>query len=89
MDERRLGTAAGLSAYLLWGVFPLYFPLLEPAGGLEIVAHRVVWSLLFIALLLTVTRGWRRVRSAVADRRALLILVGAAVLISGIFLVFV
>ena len=53
VDERRAGTAAGLAAYGLWGLFPLYFPLLEPAGGLEIVAHRVVWSLLFIALLLT------------------------------------
>ncbi|NEK94727.1 EamA family transporter RarD, partial [Modestobacter muralis] len=39
MDERRTGVVAGLSAYLLWGLFPLYFPLLEPAGGLEIVAH--------------------------------------------------
>ncbi len=89
VEDRRSGLAFGLGAYALWGLFPLYFPLLEPAGGLEIVAHRVVWSLLFIALLLTVTRGWRRVRSAVADRRALLILVGAALLISGNWLVFV
>ena len=42
VDERRLGMAAGLGAYALWGLFPLYFPLLEPAGGLEIVAHRVL-----------------------------------------------
>ncbi len=69
MDERRLGTAAGLGAYALWGLFPLYFPLLEPAGGLEIVAHRVVWSLLFIGLLLTVVRRWSLVRAAVTDRR--------------------
>ena len=53
MDERRLGVVSGLSAYALWGLFPLYFPLLKPAGGLEIVAHRVLWSLLFIGLLLT------------------------------------
>src|SRR3954468_21150424 len=81
--------AAGLGAYALWGLFPLYFPLLEPAGGLEIVAHRVVWSLAFIALLLTVLRAWPRVRAVVADRRALLILAGAAVLISGNWLIFV
>src|SRR5215207_2997266 len=89
VDERRLGIASGLSAYALWGLFPLYFPLLEPASGLEIVAHRVVWSLVFIALLLTVLRAWPRVRGVIADRRALLILVGAAVLISGNWLVFV
>ena len=89
MDERRLGTLAGLGAYALWGLFPLYFPLLEPAGGLEIVAHRVVWSLLFIAVLLTVVRRWSLVRAAVSDRRTLVVLAGAAVLISGNWLVFV
>ena len=82
MDERRAGVAAGLSAYALWGVFPLYFPLLEPASGLEIVAHRVVWSLLFIAVLLTVRRGWPQVRAVLADRRSLLVLAAAAVLIA-------
>ena len=89
VDDRRSGLAFGLGAYALWGLFPLYFPLLEPAGGLEIVAHRVVWSLLFIALLLTVLQAWRRVRAVAADRRALLILAGAAVLISGNWLIFV
>jgi chloramphenicol-sensitive protein RarD len=89
VEERRLGTAAGLSAYLLWGVFPLYFPLLEPAGGLEIVAHRVVWSLLCVALLLTALRRWPLVRAAVTDRRTLLVLAGASVLIAANWLVFV
>jgi chloramphenicol-sensitive protein RarD len=89
VDDRRPGLAFGLGAYALWGLFPLYFPLLEPAGGLEIVAHRVVWSLVFVALLLTVIRAWPRVRAAVTDRRALLILVGAAALISVNWLVFV
>jgi chloramphenicol-sensitive protein RarD len=81
--------ASGLSAYALWGLFPLYFPLLEPAGGLEIVAHRVLWSLLFIAVLLTVVRRWSLVRALVTDRRRLLVLTGAAVLIAVNWLVFV
>jgi chloramphenicol-sensitive protein RarD len=89
VDERRVGMSAGLAAYVLWGLFPLYFPLLEPAGGLEIVAHRVVWSLLFIGLLITVRRGWPQVRAAVADRRTLLVLGAAAVLIVANWLVFV
>ena len=89
MDERRIGVAAGLSAYGLWGLFPLYFPLLEPAGGLEIVAHRVVWSLLFIGLLLAARKGWGQVRAAVSDRRTLLVLSGAAVFIAGNWLMFV
>jgi len=89
VDERRAGVASGLAAYGLWGLFPLYFTLLEPAGGLEIVAHRVVWSLVFIGLLLTVVRRWPHVRAAVADRRTVLVLLGAAVLIAANWLVFV
>src|SRR5688500_10160377 len=89
MDERRLGVVSGLSAYALWGLFPLYFPLLEPAGGLEIVAHRVLWSLLFVGILLTALRRWAHVRALVTDRRRLLVLLGAAVLIAANWLVFV
>ncbi len=89
MDERRAGVGAGLGAYALWGLFPLYFPLLEPAGGLEIVAHRVVWSLVFVGLLLTVRRNWDQVRAAVRRPRSLLVLAAAAALISVNWLVYV
>ena len=89
MEQRRGGVASGLAAYGLWGLFPLYFPLLAPAGGVEIVAHRVLWSLLFVALLLTVLRRWSHTRAAVANRRTLLVLVGAALLITANWLVFV
>ena len=41
----------GTAAYALWGLFPLYWPLLEPAGAVEILAHRIVWSALTMALL--------------------------------------
>ncbi|MGK5110660.1 MULTISPECIES: EamA family transporter RarD [unclassified Geodermatophilus] len=89
MDERRAGVVSGLAAYGMWGLFPLYFPLLEPAGGLEIVAHRVLWSLVFVAGLLTVVRRWSHVRAVLTDRRALLVLLGAALLIAVNWLVFV
>jgi chloramphenicol-sensitive protein RarD len=89
VDERRSGVASGLAAYGMWGLFPLYFPLLEPAGGLETVAHRVLWSLVFIAGLLTVVRRWSLVRAVFADRRAMLVLLGAALLIAVNWLVFV
>src|SRR4051812_39417216 len=84
-----MGVASGITAYALWGLFPLYFPLLEPAGGVEIVAHRVLWSLLFVAVLLTVVRRWGLVRAAFTDRRTLLVLSGAAALIAVNWLVFV
>jgi chloramphenicol-sensitive protein RarD len=56
--------AYGIAAYALWGLFPLFWPLLEPAGALEVLAHRVLWSLLVVAALLALgiasIRGLRR-----------------------------
>jgi chloramphenicol-sensitive protein RarD len=61
VSEDRRGTVFGLLAYLAWGLFPLYWPLLEPAGAIEILAHRVVWSLLVVTVVLAVSgNAWRR-----------------------------
>ena len=79
MNEERRGTLLGVAAYLMWGLFPLYWPLLEPAGALEILAHRIVWSLVAVVLLLLVTG--RSLRSLPRARRQVLLLVAAAVLI--------
>lgn len=57
--ERALGGVFAFSAYLLWGFLPLYFLLLAPTGPLELVGWRILLSLVFCLLLLTVTRGWR------------------------------
>ncbi|MBC7593983.1 MAG: EamA family transporter RarD [Kineosporiaceae bacterium] len=89
VKESRVGVALGAGAYLCWGFFPLYWPLLEPAGSIEILAHRVVWSLLFVALLLTVTSKWARFRSIWSDRRLLLILGAASIAVAinwGVFI---
>jgi len=75
----RSGFAAGLAAYLLWGLFPLYWPLLEPAGPVEILAHRIVWSIVVVAILLAVTQGFRWVRD-LGRRRALLLGLAAALI---------
>jgi chloramphenicol-sensitive protein RarD len=60
-DARR-GTLYGAGAYVIWGVFPLYFDLLAPAGAWEILAHRILWTLLFCGAVLIVRRdyGWCR-----------------------------
>ena len=68
-DETRRGLAYGASAYLLWGLFPLFWPLLKPAGPIEILAMRMLWSLVVVALLLWRTRGWAATRAVIADRR--------------------
>src|SRR4051812_17706085 len=56
--EKRRGLMYGFAAYGLWGVFPLYFPLLKPAGAGEILAQRIIWTLLTVGILLTVKRRW-------------------------------
>lgn len=58
----RDGVLLGVAAYAIWGLFPLFWPLLEPAGAVEILAHRVVWSLVFVLGVLAIRRrpGWLR-----------------------------
>lgn len=67
-------------AYLLWGAFPLYFPLLQPAGPVEILAHRFVWTLVVMAVILLVMGKWRELRDA--SRRTWGIVAAAAFFIA-------
>ncbi|WP_101847188.1 EamA family transporter RarD [Zhihengliuella sp. ISTPL4] len=68
---RTAGVAYAGSAYLLWGVLPLYFLLLQPTGPWEVVAWRVLLSFVFCLLLLTVTRGWPAFLAIVRNPRLL------------------
>jgi len=79
--ERTLGGVYAFSAYLLWGFLPLYFLLLAPTGPWEIVAWRIVLSLGFCALLLTVTRTWPRLAAIFRKPRVLGLTVIAGLLI--------
>jgi chloramphenicol-sensitive protein RarD len=82
LPDNRKGLVYGFGAYLLWGLFPLYWPLLKPAGAIEILAQRMVWSLLFMAAVLVVSRNLAAVRLLVADRGRLGRLALAAVTVS-------
>lgn len=62
MSTKSAGTLYTIGAYLLWGVFPLYFLLLDPTGPFEVVAWRLLLTLVFCILLLAVTRGWEKLR---------------------------
>jgi chloramphenicol-sensitive protein RarD len=80
VSETRRGVAYGIAAYGLWGLFPLYWPLLKPAGAGEILAHRMVWSLAVVLAILAVTRNWAWLR--VLSRRRLGLLTVAALLVT-------
>ncbi|MEJ4099419.1 EamA family transporter RarD [Corynebacterium mastitidis] len=77
----------GILAYLLWGLFPAFFPLLEPAGAVEILAHRILWAALLMALVLTATRGWAELRAA--DRATWARMGGAGLLIAANWLIYI
>ncbi|HSK54168.1 MAG TPA: EamA family transporter RarD [Jiangellales bacterium] len=80
MSTTRRGALYGVAAYGLWGLFPLYWPLLEPAGAVEILAHRIVWSLVVVVALLAL--GGRVAALRRLGRRAYVLLSLAAVVIT-------
>ena len=81
-DPRAL--ALGISCYVIWGFFPLYFSRLAPAGAVEVIVHRAVWGLVFCLAALAVTGSLGKVRALIADRGALwrLAVAGALVVVN-------
>ncbi|MGW3386362.1 EamA family transporter RarD [Streptomyces cinereoruber] len=80
-NEGRAGLLYGIGAYAMWGLVPLFWPLLKPAGAIEILAHRMVWSLAFVGLALLVLRRWGWMRELARSPRKLgLITLAAAVI---------
>jgi chloramphenicol-sensitive protein RarD len=88
-DTERAGILVGVAAYGLWGLFPLYFHLLDSASAVEVLCHRILWSLVVLAIFLAVRgeRGW--LRTLVTDRSRLIRLAAAAVLIAINWVVYV
>ncbi|MFJ9901983.1 EamA family transporter RarD [Streptomyces sp. NPDC101152] len=79
--ERRTGLLNGFAAYGMWGLVPLFWPLLKPAGAVEILAHRMVWSLAFVAVALAFVRRWAWAGELLRQpRRLALVAVAAAVI---------
>jgi len=82
LTEQRRGFLLGVAAYSIWGLFPLYWPLLEPAGAIEILAHRIVWSLVTMSVLVLALRRTKAFRRMAGTRRVARLLALAAVLVT-------
>lgn len=82
MPEQRRGFIYGFAAYLIWGLFPLYWKLLDQSGPLELLAHRVLWSLVTLVVLVAVLRKFAAVKALLAEPRRRWPLIAAAFLIS-------
>jgi chloramphenicol-sensitive protein RarD len=88
-SEKSLGLIFGLSAYILWGLFPLYWPLLKPASAYEIVAHRAVWTLVFCLIVLAFHRKLRHTVAQLKKPRILIGLAATSLLISINWIVYI
>ena len=86
--QHKVGLLFGLLAYVLWGAFPLYFALLDAVSPWEVVAHRIIWTLVFLVVIITIAKTWRSVKRALTPK-TLLILLAAAIFISVNWLVYV
>ncbi len=81
--EARLGVIYGLACYLAWGLIPIYFKAVKQVAPLEILAHRIIWSVVFLAVLLQFRRGWPAIVETVRSRRTMLALFASTILIAG------
>ena len=86
---QREGVLAALVAYVLWGVFPVYFKLVQAVPPTEVLAHRIIWAVPFGALILHVRRQWPEVRETLADPGKLFWLALAALFISANWFIYI
>ncbi|WP_028587011.1 EamA family transporter RarD [Desulfocurvus vexinensis] len=82
LSPSHTGIAAGLCAFLIWGLLPVYWKALGAVPPLELLCHRIVWSLVFLALVVTLRRGWAGVAHALRSRRDVLLLAVSSMLVS-------
>ena len=85
----RKGLVLGISAYAFWGILPIYFKALRAVPSVDIVAHRILWSVPILALLLSVAGAWEELGAALRNRRAMLLLGVTALLIGANWLLYV
>lgn len=83
------GVLYGISAYLMWGFFPIYFKALQVVPSLEIMLHRVVWSFIFIASLIILRREWPKLKESLRNPRLLLVYTLSALLLATNWLVYI
>ncbi len=88
-DSSRLGVMCGLAAYCTWGSFPIFFKALNGAAPLEIVCHRIVWSVVFLFVLVTARRQLGPLGRTLRNRQSLLTLCCSTLLIATNWLVFI
>lgn len=87
--QTRQGVLYALGAYIIWGIAPIYFKQLSAINAFEILSHRIIWSCVFIAILLFATKGWAQVHRVLKNPHQLLVLLCTALLIGANWLIYI
>jgi chloramphenicol-sensitive protein RarD len=82
VSPTRKGYLFGILAYLCWGLFPLYWKLLRPSTPIELLAHRIAWSFVLVAIVISVATGWRRIRDLMRRPRTVALISLASIVIA-------
>ncbi|MBM7867819.1 EamA family transporter RarD [Heliobacterium gestii] len=83
------GVYYALAAYLAWGLLPLYWKALEGVSGMEILAHRIGWSFLFVMMIIFATGQWKTMKSAIGKRENWFTLITGSLLISANWFIYI
>jgi chloramphenicol-sensitive protein RarD len=89
MDESTKGTISTITAFFLWGAFPIYWKALQHISSTQILAHRVVWSLVFVLVLLSIQRRWNEVKNVISFYPNVSIFLVTSFLLGGNWLIYI
>src|ERR1043166_9702139 len=82
MPRNSSALLAAIVCYLIWGICPVYYKQIADIPPIIILAHRVVWSVLFLAIVVVFLRAWKDLRNALSSRHILLTLGASTILIA-------
>ena len=87
--QKTYGFAAALAAFMAWGLLPMYWKAVISVDPFEILCHRIVWSLAFISVILTLIRGWKETFAAIRSKRDILVLTLSSLMIGGNWMIYI
>ncbi|CAH0524222.1 EamA family transporter RarD [Vibrio hippocampi] len=88
-QQSKQGILLAISAYTMWGIAPIYFKALSAVTPLEILSHRIIWSVLLLAVLIQLSKGWRKVSKVLVSKTKMTYLICTALLVGVNWLIFI
>ncbi|WP_028775739.1 EamA family transporter RarD [Shimazuella kribbensis] len=87
--NHKIGITYAVAAYIGWGILPIYWKSVEQVSALQLMHHRIVWSFLFAALLITLKKQWPEIKQVVTNWKTILLILGCSLIISANWLIYI